>query len=121
MNDRDSQPSRDDRLASAAVGLFAGLAIGFGSGLLGGLFVPLSADILAAFIFGGGAVGALGGFLAPRSAFSAALGSVHFAWGFLNGLAHWWPESERTTSKWLKWAMAAGVLCGVALAVAVWF
>ena len=79
--DKDPPDTLVERLASLSIGLLSGMALGFAVGLLA-MFVRGDAP-LAAFVLGGGALGAVLGLAGLAFGFGLAEAVMHVVGGFL--------------------------------------
>ena len=106
-------PSDDTahRLGAAALGMFAGVALGIALVVLGfatGSFGPS----IPRFVFGGGACGAVTGLFFPAVAMSIAEGTVHFFVGAASTAVEGPLSPEPGTPRWLVAAFFFGVAYG---------
>lgn len=107
------------RVGAAALGMFAGMALGL---LLGGLTTRL-----ASFVFGGAAAGVVTGLLFPEVAMALASATLHFFIGFFGGffrassaLALDDEDHLQLRHSTAKPWLSAGFVFGVVFAAAVW-
>ncbi len=112
----DSSPDAAYRAGAAALGMFAGMALGL---LLGFLGAPL-----APCVFSGAAAGVITGLVHPDMAMNGVEMTIHFFIGMFSG----WTDSEvegRNTapndgdrrSRWLRGAFLFGAIFAVVLAL----
>jgi len=110
------EPSDDTahRIGAAALGMFAGVALGVALVVLGfatGRFAPS----IPRLVFGGGACGALTGLFFPAVAMSVAEGTVHFFVGAASTAVEDSMSPEPGTPPWLVAAFFFGVAYGLVL------
>ena len=101
------------RIGAAALGMFAGFALGVCLVVVG-LAVGWSASV-PRLVFGGGACGAVTGLFFPAVAMSIAEGTIHFFVGAASTAVDDSISQESDTPPWLRSAFFFGVAYGLVL------
>lgn len=117
MSEPHRAPDHAYRLGAAALGMFAGVAIGAVIGVI--------AIRMAPSVFGGAIAGVVTGLVFPELAIRSAEATFHFFAGLLSGarglvfedLDAIDPLDESTKHPWLRAAFTFGVVFAVAIAV----
>lgn len=109
---REQAELRALRSGAAALGVFAGLAVGF---FVAAMLVKfrVSDEFSPLLIFGSAALGGLMGFLRTDAGFSLFEAAMHYFIGYFSAQADEIATPSPQAPRWLHWALAAGVVCGV--------